>query len=152
VQKGYAWKGLHLKRGQAWKPSCLLSWWFLSFLILLLLLIYMTSGSVCDFHFFLVTFIIFFTLCSIKGLAALAVQCKRKQPRSNHVIGFDHGVHLLWTSPAKKALVCNLSAFTTLFVPDKSWDNVRSSAVPYTESRSTHSVWNECAGFPVVIL
>jgi hypothetical protein len=47
---------------------------------------------------------------------------------------FDHGVHLLWTSPAKKALVRNPSALTTLFVPGKSWDNVRSSAVPYAES------------------
>jgi hypothetical protein len=29
----------------------------------------------------------------------------------------------------------NLSAFSTLFAPGKSWDNVRSTAAPYTESR-----------------
>jgi hypothetical protein len=27
----------------------------------------------------------------------------------------------------------NLSAFSTLFAPGKSWDNVRSTAAPYTE-------------------
>jgi hypothetical protein len=48
------------------------------------------------------------------------------------------------------ALVCNLSAFTTLFAPDKSWDNVRTSAAPYTEYRLTRSVANERVGFPVV--
>ncbi len=31
-----------------------------------------------------------------------------------------------------------------------SWDNVRSTAVPYTESRLTRSVANERVGFPVV--
>ncbi len=48
------------------------------------------------------------------------------------------------------ALVRNLSAFTTLFAPGKSWDNVRSTAVLYTESRLTRSVANERVGFPVV--
>ncbi len=49
-----------------------------------------------------------------------------------------------------KALVRNLSAFTTLFAPDKSWDNMRSSAAPCTESRLTHLVRNKCVGLPVV--
>jgi hypothetical protein len=49
-----------------------------------------------------------------------------------------------------KALVRNLSAFSTLFAPGKSWDNVRSTAAPYTESRLTRSVANERVGFPVV--
>ncbi len=31
-----------------------------------------------------------------------------------------------------------------------SWDNVRSTAAPYTESRLTRSVANERVGFPVV--
>jgi hypothetical protein len=44
----------------------------------------------------------------------------------------------------------NLSAFSTLFAPGKSWDNVRSTAAPYTESRLTHSVANGRVGFPVV--
>ncbi len=47
-------------------------------------------------------------------------------------------------------MVRNLCAFTTLFAPGKSWDNVRSSAAPYTESRLTRSVSNERVGFPVV--
>jgi hypothetical protein len=47
-------------------------------------------------------------------------------------------------------LVRNLSAFSTLFAPGKSWDNVRSTAAPYTESRPTRSVANERVGFPVV--
>jgi hypothetical protein len=38
----------------------------------------------------------------------------------------------------------------TLFAPGKSWDNVRSTAAPYTESRLTHLVRNKCVGFPVV--
>jgi hypothetical protein len=49
-----------------------------------------------------------------------------------------------------KALDRNLSAFSTLFAPGKSWDNVRSTAAPYTESRLTPSVANERVGFPVV--
>jgi hypothetical protein len=53
-------------------------------------------------------------------------------------------------APQIKALVRNLSGFTTLFAPGKSWDNVRSSAAPYTESRLTRSVANESVGFPVV--
>jgi hypothetical protein len=47
-------------------------------------------------------------------------------------------------------LVRNLSAFTTLFAPGKSWDNVCSTAAPYTESRLAHLVRNKCVGFPVV--
>jgi hypothetical protein len=47
-------------------------------------------------------------------------------------------------------LVRNPSAFTTLFALDKSWDNVRTSAAPYTESRLAHLVRNKCVGFPVV--
>ncbi|MFN9983249.1 MAG: hypothetical protein ACK53Y_25200, partial [bacterium] len=47
-------------------------------------------------------------------------------------------------------MVRNLSAFTTLFAPGKSWDNVRSTAAPYTESRLAHLVRNKCVGFPVV--
>jgi hypothetical protein len=40
--------------------------------------------------------------------------------------------------------------FSTLFAPGKSWDNVRSTTAPYTESRLTRSVANERVGFPVV--
>jgi hypothetical protein len=69
---------------------------------------------------------------------------------SKPCLGFDHGVHLLWTSPAIKALVCNLSAFTTLFAPGKSWDNVRTYAAPYTQSRLAQLVLNKCVGFPVL--
>jgi hypothetical protein len=47
-------------------------------------------------------------------------------------------------------LVRNPSAFTTLFGTDKSWDNVRTSVAPYTESRLIRSVANERLGFPVV--
>ncbi len=54
------------------------------------------------------------------------------------------------SAPQIKALDGNLSAFTTLFAPGKSWDNVRSTAAPYTESRLTRSVANEPVGFPVV--
>jgi hypothetical protein len=53
-------------------------------------------------------------------------------------------------APQIKALVRNLSAFTTLFAPGKSWDNVRSTVAPYTESRLAHLVRNKCVGFPVV--
>ncbi len=52
--------------------------------------------------------------------------------------------------PRNKALVRNLSAFTTLFAPGKSWDNVRTTTAPYTESRLRHLVRNKCVGFPVV--
>ncbi len=41
----------------------------------------MTAGTFYDLRFFLITFPIFFILCSINGLAALAVQCESKQPR-----------------------------------------------------------------------
>ena len=54
------------------------------------------------------------------------------------------------SAPQIKALDRNLSAFSTLFTPGKSWDNVRSTAAPYTESRLTRSVANERVGFPVV--
>ncbi len=37
------------------------------------------------------------------------------------------------SAPQIKALDRNLSAFSTLFAPGKSWDNVRSTAAPYTE-------------------
>jgi hypothetical protein len=47
-------------------------------------------------------------------------------------------------------LVRNLSAFSTLFAPGKSWDNVRSTAAPYTESRLARLVRNKRVGFPVV--
>ncbi len=40
--------------------------------------------------------------------------------------------------------------FSTLFAPVKSWDNVRSTTAPDTESRLAHLVLNKCAGFPVV--
>ncbi len=52
--------------------------------------------------------------------------------------------------PQIKALVRNLSAFTTLFAPGKSWDNVRSTAAPYTEFRLARLVQNKRVGFPVV--
>ncbi len=63
-----------------------------------------------------------------------------------------HSAESIFSEPAPqiKALVRNLSAFTTLFAPGKSWDNVRSTAVPYTESRLAHLVRNKCVGFPVV--
>ncbi len=35
-------------------------------------------------------------------------------------------------------MVRNLSAFTTLFALGKSWDNVRTTTAPYTESRLAH--------------
>ncbi len=54
------------------------------------------------------------------------------------------------SAPQIKALDSNLSAFTTLFAPGKSWDNVRSTTAPYTESRLAHLVRNKCVGFPVV--
>jgi hypothetical protein len=44
----------------------------------------------------------------------------------------------------------NLSAFSTLFAPGKSWDNVRSTAAPYTESSLVRLVRNKRVGFPVV--
>jgi hypothetical protein len=47
-------------------------------------------------------------------------------------------------------LVRNLSAFSTLFAPGKSWDNVRSTAALYTESRLARLVRNKRVGFPVV--
>ncbi len=54
------------------------------------------------------------------------------------------------SAPQIKALVRNFSAFSTLFAPGKSWDNVRSTTAPYTESRLAHLVRNKCVGFPVV--
>ncbi len=57
---------------------------------------------------------------------------------------FAYGVHFLWTCPAIKALVRNPSAFTTLFTPGKSKDNVSTSVAPYTESRLAHLVRNKC--------
>jgi hypothetical protein len=54
------------------------------------------------------------------------------------------------SAPQIKALVRNLGAFSTLFAPGKSWDNLRYTATPYTESRLTRSVANERVGFPVV--
>jgi hypothetical protein len=53
-------------------------------------------------------------------------------------------------APQIKALDRNLSAFTTLFAPGKSWDNVRTTAAPYTESRLARLVRNKRVGFPVV--
>ncbi len=53
-------------------------------------------------------------------------------------------------APQIKALVRNLSAFTTLFAQGKSCDNVHSTAAPSRESRLTRSVANERIGFPVV--
>jgi hypothetical protein len=53
-------------------------------------------------------------------------------------------------SMVELVLVRNLSAFSTLFAPGKSWDKVRSTTAPYTESRLTRSVANERVGFPVV--
>ena len=53
-------------------------------------------------------------------------------------------------SPQARALVRNLSAFTTLFSSGKSWDNMRTTTAPYTESRLAHLVRNKCVGFPVV--
>jgi hypothetical protein len=47
-------------------------------------------------------------------------------------------------------LVCNLSAFTTLFALGKSWDNMHSTASPFTEFRLAHLARNKCVGFQVV--
>jgi len=47
-------------------------------------------------------------------------------------------------------LVRNLSAFSTLLAPGKSWDNVRSTAAPYTESRLARLVRNKRVGFLVL--
>jgi hypothetical protein len=57
---------------------------------------------------------------------------------------------LMRARPQIKALVRNPSAFSTLLAPGKSWDNVRSTTAPYTESRLTRSVASERVGFPVV--
>ena len=54
------------------------------------------------------------------------------------------------SAPQIKALDRNLSAFSTLFAPGKSWDTVRSTAAPYTESRLARLVRNKRVGFPVV--
>jgi hypothetical protein len=54
------------------------------------------------------------------------------------------------SAPQIKALDRNLSAFSTLFAPGKSWDNVRSTAAPYTESRLARLVRNKRVGFPEV--
>ncbi len=54
------------------------------------------------------------------------------------------------SAPQIKALDPNLSAFSTLFAPGKSWDNVRSATEPYTESRLARLVRNKRVGFPVV--
>ncbi len=54
------------------------------------------------------------------------------------------------SAPQIKALDRNLSAFSTLFAPGKSWDNVRSTAASYTESRLARLVRNKRLGFPVV--
>jgi hypothetical protein len=53
-------------------------------------------------------------------------------------------------APQIKALDRNLSAFTTIFAPGKSWDNVRTTTAPYAESRLAYLVQNKCIGFPVV--
>ncbi len=54
------------------------------------------------------------------------------------------------SAPQIKALDRNLSAFSTLFAPGKSWDNVRTTAAPYTETRLARLVRNKRVGFPVV--
>ncbi len=54
------------------------------------------------------------------------------------------------SAPQIKVLDRNLSAFSTLFAPGKSWDNVRSTTAPYTESRLALLVRNKRVGFPVV--
>ncbi len=54
------------------------------------------------------------------------------------------------SAPQIKALDRNLSAFSTLFARGKSWDNVRSTAAPYTESRLARLVRNKSVGFPIV--
>ena len=52
--------------------------------------------------------------------------------------------------PYNKGLGPQPRCIYNFICPDKSGDNVHSSAGPYTESRLTCSVWNECASFPVV--
>jgi hypothetical protein len=64
-----------------------------------------------------------------------------------------HKLLFIVNQPRNKALVRNTSALTTLhtvYAPGKTWDNVCTSAAPYTESRLTRSVANERVGFPVV--
>ncbi len=76
--------------------------------------------------------------------------CLYCDDRQNHVQGLTTESIFSESAPQIKALDRNLSAFSTLFAPGKSWDNVRSTAAPYTESRLTRSVANERVGFPVV--
>ncbi|MFN9898892.1 MAG: hypothetical protein ACK55Z_08905, partial [bacterium] len=45
---------------------------------------------------------------------------------------------------------CNKGLGLSFFAPGKSWDNVCSTVVPYTESRLTRSVANDRVGFPLV--
>ena len=70
--------------------------------------------------------------------------------RQNHVKVLTTESIFSVSAPQIKALDRNLSAFSTLFALGKSWDKVRSTAAPYTESRLTRSVANERVGFPVV--
>ena len=89
------------------------------------------------------------TIDSTLSFLPILYNCQYDNNCQKQCLGFDHWVHLLWTSPAIKALVRNPGAFTTLFALTRV-QNVYSSAVPYTESRLTHSVWNKCASFPVI--
>ncbi len=70
--------------------------------------------------------------------------------RQNHVKVLTTGSIFSESAPQIKALDRNLSAFTTLFAPGKSWDYVRSTTAPYTESRLARLVRNKRVGFPVV--
>ncbi len=78
------------------------------------------------------------------------MNCLYCDNRQNHVQVLTTESIISESAPQIKALDRNLSAFSTLFAPGKSWDNVRSTTAPYTESRLAHLVRNKCVGFPVV--
>jgi hypothetical protein len=55
------------------------------------------------------------TIDSTLSFLPILYNCQYDNNCQKQCLGFDHWVHLLWTSPAIKALVRNPGAFTTLF-------------------------------------
>jgi hypothetical protein len=82
-----------------------------------------------------------------KQYCEIAIYCDNCQ---NHVKVLTTESIFSEPAPQIKSLVRNLSAFTTLFAPGKSWDNVRTTTAPYTESGLARLVRNKRVGFPVV--
>ncbi len=68
--------------------------------------------------------------------------CPYCDNRQNHVYLTTESI-FSESAPQIKALDCNPSAFSTLFAPGKSWDNMRSTTAPYTESRLTRKAVSE---------